>query len=413
MNRRLCTTVLLTTLACALGPAATATEDTAEKNGGMTAEQIVARCVEALGGQQAWDAVETLEISGTFATFSAPPLPFLVQRKRPNLYRHELRDAGFPIVIGFDGRTAWWDNDTPFAEVDFPSLVPLAYSRGYEADAEIVPPLLDWRERGHRLALVGRGQLEGIEAWEIEVTLASGIVERWFVGVDDFLPVGRSSPGGFKNFEAESRSFFTDYRPVEGLMFPHHVESELDNRYGVMDVTQVRLNPPLPDELFSLPLEPVMQRLQALVGRFEVAVETRPLPAFPWLPAKTTATIRALYGGRVLEEEISFLFAGQPRTIKRLYTYDRFRQTLRLVRIDDLTAHPNVLEGAPATEGRLELTNLATGTGWGTFGQKLNDRELLDEIGPAGFRLELERSNDGGATWVAIARFRYTRLADE
>ncbi|NJL26745.1 MAG: hypothetical protein HC897_02150 [Thermoanaerobaculia bacterium] len=409
MHPRLCASALLAVLLSASVPTLAA----AQAAGEMTAEQIVDRCVEALGGQQAWDEVQTLAIKGTFATFSANPLPFLIERKRPNLYRYEFREAGLPVIVGFDGETTWWDNDTPFAEVDFPSLAPLAYSRGYQADAEFVSPLLDWRRRGHRIALEGKTSFEGADAWVIGVTLANGVVERWYVGVDDFLPVGRVSVGGFKNFEAESRSFFSDYRTVGGLLFPHHVESELDNRYGVMDVESVQLDPPLDDARFKLPLAPVMQRLQVLAGNFDVEVETRPLPALPWFPGKATATIRPLYGGRVLEEEISFLFAGQPRTIKRLYTFDRFRETLKVVRLDDLTAHPNVLESAAALEGRLELGNLGTGTSWsGPFGQTFNDRELLDEIGPDGFRLEIERSNDGGATWVGLARFRYIRRPD-
>ena len=54
-------------------------------------------------------AVQSMKITGQFTAFSKIR-PFTLHRKRDLRYHmdHTLGDK--PVVIGFDGKTAWWDN---------------------------------------------------------------------------------------------------------------------------------------------------------------------------------------------------------------------------------------------------------------------------------------------------------------
>jgi len=376
----------------------------------LDAGEVIARAVEALGGEVAWEAVETLEMTGSHAAFSSPPSPFRIVRQRPNLYRFEYREAIAEVIVAYDGEKAWWDNDTPFAEVHFPSHPPLPYALAYRADAEFGFPFLDWRQKGHRTTYLGVRDLEGLESHAVELTLAHGPVETWYFSTDDFLPVGRVSSAGFKGLPAEQRLFFSDYREVGDLRLPFYVEIEVGNRFSRLEVEKVELGVELDPSLFSLPLEEPIAGLQDLAGTWRIELQTRMLPGLPWLPGETTATVETRFDGRMLEEEISFLFVGQPRTIKRLWTWDRFEGVLRVVQVDDLTAHANVLEGpAPVADGTLELTNLETGTEWQVMGRTYHDRLVLRRSSPESFEIDLDRSTDGGATWESLARFKYVR----
>ena len=70
--------------------------------GSPGAEEVIARCVEALGGEDAWRAIDTLELEGQHTSFSQTR-PFLLQRKRPNLYRFDHGQAGFQVLVAYDG----------------------------------------------------------------------------------------------------------------------------------------------------------------------------------------------------------------------------------------------------------------------------------------------------------------------
>ena len=74
-----------------------------------TVEEVIAKHIEAHGGQEKWDAVETMKITGDFTAFSKVA-PFTLHRKRETNYHldHMLGDR--EVVIGYDGKTAWWDN---------------------------------------------------------------------------------------------------------------------------------------------------------------------------------------------------------------------------------------------------------------------------------------------------------------
>jgi len=372
----------------------------------MTARAVIERSLEALGGAESWSEVDTLELTGTFATFSSSQ-PFHLWRKRPDLYRFEHQEADRPLTIGFDGETVWWENHTPFSEVTWPAEPPEVYSRGYRADALFEYPFLRPEEKGHQVELIGRTDYEGIDSYELRVTLADGTTETWYLDADSFLPAARVAPAGFKDFETTQRVFFSDFRPVAGILVPFHVESELNNLYRVMQVDEVEAGGEIDDSLFEFPRPPVMARLGKLVGEWEVAVASRFLPPLPWTEDRATATFTSRYHGRVIEERISYLSAGHPRSVQRIYSYDRFRDVLRVVQVDDLTAHPNLLEGDPEADP-LTVTNLGTGTEWTVRGQAQYDRLVLDLLpGHPGFQVELDRSPDGGESWATLTRFRY------
>lgn len=368
-------------------------------------EAVLAKCRQALGGEAAWAAIETRIEHGTHSTFSSEK-PFVLERKRPALYRFDHQQADMKVVVGYDGENAWWENQTPFAEVEWPSTVPEAYRRGIEADARFAPPCFAADDA--TVELRGRTRYEGMDAIELEVTLANGLVEKWYLDPESHLPLARLSRAGFKDFEAENRVFYSDYRPVDGILLPHHVESEVDNLVSITVIETVELNAPLADSRFSLPLDPVSRKLLGLAGTWRVEVESRLLPMLPWTRDETVSTLRPIFDGRVLEEDLTYLFAGQRRRLRRLYTFDRFRQVVRLVQIDDLTAHPNVLEGDPAVEP-LAVDNLSTGTAWRVRGQSVHDRLVIRVTGPASFEIDAERSLDEGRSWMVVSRFRYTR----
>lgn len=371
-------------------------------------DSVVEHCYEALGGAERWRSVETLRLVGNFSTFSSNQ-PFVMERQRPRLYRFEHQEADRDLTIGFDGERAWWENHTPFSEVDWPARPPLFYALGYEADAEFDYPFLDAAAKGHRAELVGETDFEGIDAFQIDVTLSNGTQESWFVDRDTHLPVGRVAQAGFKDITVELRVFFSDFREVQGLQIPFTVESELGNLFRVLEVETAEVDVPIPADRFQLPIPQAMEPLNPLAGQWRVDAETRFMPMAPWVPEQTTATLESRFDGRLLQETVDYRFAGHPRSVQRQYTFDRFHGTVRVVQIDDLTGHPNLLEGQWDGD-KLVVSNLETGTGWQVRGRPQHDRLTLELIDPDTFRVVLERSPDGGQTWFALSRFLYQRL---
>lgn len=380
-------------------------------------EEIVENSWRALGGRDRWQAIGTLEIAGTQTSFSQAPRPFLVQRQRPNLYRFDHYELTHEFIIAYDGEMAWWKRTLLIAaKGNWPLAAPVQWAEWITADAEFDYPFLSYRERGHHLDFQGEFDLDGEPTYELEVTLRNGHVQQWYIAVDSYLPVARIDSIFYVKIPQERRTYFSDYREIGGVMVPYHIELEYGNEYRVMDVDEVRLNAEIDPRVFELPPPVGMEALRNLVGSFSVEVDSHGLDAASRASGllkktKTSSVIHADFHNALLDEEISLVAADSPLKVRRLISYDRFRDIYRIAYFDNLTAHLIVLEGG-FKDKRLVVSDVATGTTWKTYRNVNNTRLVYYDIDDAGFKLDVEISHDGGETWILDRRLTYTRTEE-
>jgi hypothetical protein len=397
-------------LLCALAAPPAGADDSPPEP--TTADAVIARYVEARGGLAAWDALRTLEVRGTYTAFSEEA-PFTLRRRRPAAYRFETRMFGDDVVEAFDGEAAGgggagWVLD-PVGGYDWPLPMKPAEMTAAWTLADFDSPLVRFREKGHAVELAGRDDLDGQAVWRLELTRKDGAKETWFLDAATFLEVCRIAPVVDYGAPFEQKIYYSDFRPVGGVLFPHHVESEYFIRLRIAAIDEIRVNPELDAALFALPADPAWARLAPLAGAWTVTVETRAHPRAPWQAATTTSTIEPAAGGAVLAERIAYVVDGRTLETTRLWSWDRFQAAYRLATADDFTGHLNVFAGAAGDDGSITLSNAETGTAWKTTDGAVTERHVLRDLAPDAFKLDLEQSTDGGATWTTAVRFSYGR----
>jgi hypothetical protein len=82
----------------------------------LTADQIVQKHVEAIGGTAKLNAIQTLVVTGKASILGQTEAPLTIKVKRPNLLRLAIDFQGREIVQAFDGVTAWTLNPMIGAE---------------------------------------------------------------------------------------------------------------------------------------------------------------------------------------------------------------------------------------------------------------------------------------------------------
>jgi hypothetical protein len=373
-------------------------------------DELLARSIAARGGQANWHAVETLCLKGNYSIFSTPQ-PFTLCRQRGGRYRFDHRLLDYEVVYGYAGKQAWWINPTPISRVPWASEPPTHYQAAIEADAEIGGPLLDAAERGHRVELVGEVDHEGERLWQLDVTLRGGAAETWFLDPETFLPRTRLSTGASGPQPAPQRVDFYDYREVAGgIRIPHRLEIEVGYGFEVMEVTEVEVNGEVDAGSFEMPLPAGMEPLRGLAGSWRVSYEGRPNPGIPFVETgELTTEIVPSYRGALLEEKLHYPVFGTPRRLTRWRSWDRFREVYRVVLFDSLTGLIDVLEGG-FKDGRLTVSDVATGTSSSIHGQTFHTREETYDLTADRFKVDLSSSIDGGATWTPSVTFVYTRV---
>ncbi len=398
--------LLLALLAPAAGQAAEATAP-AQPPAQATLDEVLARHDAARGGLDRWQAVKSLRLTGTQTAFSEAA-PFTLTHVRPDHFRLEQTLLRRAVTVAHDGATTWWIN--PLYGLDWPVRVPEPDAAALRRHAELLEgTLLAARAKGHAVELVGLGELDGSPAWELNVRRSDGAEETWYLDPRTHLELARRDQTTDFGSPEEQWTYFSDFRTVQGLVLPHHVEMEYGIRNVVLDVAKVEVDPAVDPALFQKPLAEQMTALAALAGPWQVTVEQKPDPNAPPVTTKTTSTLTPLLGGTALEERLTWTDQGRPVEEVRTWSWDRFRKVYRLAAIDDVNGHLDVYEGTLA-DGKLTATNAETRTALTTpDGKAVLGRYTLSNITPAGFRLDWESSSDEGKTWTPGAAFTYAK----
>lgn len=222
----------------------------------QTVDEVVARHIQARGGEQRLKAIETMKITRTIGT------PFtrvgvVLYRKRPNLLRTEQTPAGqaVPTVSGINA-DAVWDPAAGGKVVLRPE--PLA-AQAREVDADFDGDLLvDWKAKGHTVTLEGRAAVGGVDTWKLKVTTTSGAVREIYLDANTYLD--HQHVGSMMLPGKRTREFtitFANWQDVNGVKFAFDLDEE--RREGIINQSlatythQIEMNVPMPDTLFATP----------------------------------------------------------------------------------------------------------------------------------------------------------------
>jgi len=369
----------------------------------ITVEEVIAKHVEARGGHEAWAAVRTMKMTGQFQAFSKVA-PFELVRARDYRFHidHPMNER--TVIIGYDGETAWWDNHWRQ-----PGAQPIEAGPDLEAqmrDVDFATALFDYADRGFTVELIGETEIEGVPAIGIKLIRGEDSVDTWYLDPETYLEIARESPGSDFGRPMPTRTFFDDFRTVEGLTIPHYVEGQWYTRNRIMTVASVELNIDVDDALFNMPAPPGMGPFVGIAGKWKVKTSTRQQPGADWQESEREGEVEALMRGALMRER--FTTQGGAEIVWTL-SYDSYHEKYRYTGIDSQRKQMDIREGTLDDEGKLVLTNLETGTTWSGFGMTFNARLTMFDMSPDGFHAHTEISTDGGENWFLAAKVEYMR----
>jgi len=190
-------------------------------------------------------------------------MPFVMELKRPNKTHFEVAAIDRRFTRIFDGTKGWRSrpggNGLP--EVKAFSKEEVAFSRDeYVIDG----PLFDYDAKGVAVKLAGLDEIEGRKAYLLEVTLRGGASRRIWVDAETFLDFRSDRPSTSPLTKGAPVSvYYRDFRPVDGLLIPHMIETRSSSGDGptqTLVIDRIALNPPLSDEKFAKPSAPASRR---------------------------------------------------------------------------------------------------------------------------------------------------------
>ena len=155
MFRKLCFGIVAVTL---LAPAMWA----------QTADEIIAKNVQARGGADKLTSVQSVKSTATLAMGPGMEAPGAIDPEAGNLARLEFTIQGLTAVQAYDGKNAW--QVMPFMGKKDPELMAADEAKEIEEMADIDGPLVDYKSKGNQVELLGKDKIEGTDAYKLKVT---------------------------------------------------------------------------------------------------------------------------------------------------------------------------------------------------------------------------------------------------
>jgi hypothetical protein len=224
----------------------------------QTVDEVVAKYIQGRGGIEKIKAVKSMKATGKMIMGGgAMEAPFVQMMRRPSDSRTEFTIQGLTGIQVFDGKsgTAW--SVMPFAGKKEPEAAPAEETKLMAEQADIDGPLVDWKEKGSQLELVGKEQVEGADAWKLKLTRKSGNVDYLYLDTETGLEVKSESKRTVRGLEVEGETLLSDYKEVDGLNFPFTIVTGMKGspaeQRPKMVMDKIELNVPLADSLFTMP----------------------------------------------------------------------------------------------------------------------------------------------------------------
>jgi hypothetical protein len=214
----------------------------------LTADEIIAKHIAARGGADKLKALQSLRIQRTVATMFSD-IKLVIEKQRPNLYRSQQQVAQQPpLVRGFDGAESWESNQGKVSRRPPPIEAEMR-----DADADFDGPLVDYKAKGHTVALAGK---EGGQ-YKLTVTMKGGAVRHYFIDAATFLEKRQvftlQTPAPAKQ-PVEITLTFSDYRDVQGVKMPFAIDEARSNGQEFAHyTTTIDPNPTLDASAFKAP----------------------------------------------------------------------------------------------------------------------------------------------------------------
>ncbi len=215
------------------------------------AEALLAKSIEASGGEKALRAIKgrtakgTLEMAAAGITGSLEVMAAAPNRMRVKI---DLGEAG-KQERGTDGKVAW-----EVSSATGPRLIEGGELAQFMREADMYAAL-DWKRYYTKVETVGAGKVGERDVWQVDATPKDGPKESWFFDQQNGLMLKMATTAVTQMGDIEVESLLEDYRAVGDTKTPYTIRQRIMGMEQVMKMTEIQNTDAAPDSAFEPPAE--------------------------------------------------------------------------------------------------------------------------------------------------------------
>jgi len=225
-----------------------------KSNPKTTLKEILEKHYQAIGGSEAWQAVDTLKFTGSMytkdATFKTAAL-----FKRPDLCRLDFQAGNLYFMESFDGKIPWQMNPGTRTRATI-----LKGKRAKEMidTCDFEGPLVDHKLKGHKIKYMGKEKIGDRWGYLLEVKFKTGNTDRYYLDSVTYLPFMVKGSTTIQDQVVNTTINISEYIEIGDIRIPFSYEFLIDGNPSseTLKIKTVELNSEIDDNIFKLPKRP-------------------------------------------------------------------------------------------------------------------------------------------------------------
>ena len=214
----------------------------------QTAEEIIAKHVEAIGGEANWKKVNTLRQEATLSV-QGMDINVVISGIHNKGVRQEFNVMGmsnYSIITP----TAGW-NFMPIQGQTKPEPMTEEQLKYGVDQVDLQGDVVDYKTKGHSVVKLDNEEVEGISCFKIKLTRKNGNEMVYFIDPKSFYCVRTASKLVANGQEMETISNLSNYQKLpEGIVLPFTLESSTVP--APINISKVVVNGPVDEALFKV-----------------------------------------------------------------------------------------------------------------------------------------------------------------
>ncbi len=213
----------------------------------QTLDEVIAKHIEAIGGKDKLLSLKTVIMEAHFS-MQGTEVPVKMTQVHNKGQRIDITVNGMANYIIQTPTEGWMY--MPIQGQTKPEASPEPVVKETADALDVQSPLLNYKEKGHDVTLLGKEDVEGTECYKIKVKLKSGLEQTLLLDPSTYYiikTITKSSAGGK---EVEQTQTFSNYKKLDaGYVFPF---SMTGFGPGELVITKIQVNPPVDEKIFKI-----------------------------------------------------------------------------------------------------------------------------------------------------------------
>jgi len=224
----------------------------------MKLDELLEKYYKAIG-QDKSVKIQTFKITGKMSQRGGVVFQLISFNKRPDMERVEFDLQGTKLIVVFDGQTGWMIN--PLGESFEPQDMSADQINSGKKlyGTQKIPfgwnnPLVNWKENGDKIELVGKEDINGMPAYNIKMTFSDNEVVNYYMDIEKNLILNSKEKSMIQGQIIDVETIYSDFRNVDSVLIPFKLETLYNGRSAaIITFDKVEINLPLDDAIFKKP----------------------------------------------------------------------------------------------------------------------------------------------------------------